>query len=187
MDGVSRRFVDALWPEKPDFHAALPSQVAIFERAERTDKQHPIPLIKGSKNVEFQALRAIFRVSSANSTNKGHRDIVKANTKQTIAPASRLKRSHEARYSLSEALERIHLLVGGLRLNPQRVRSNLDLSGGMISGEAIMLELGKTIGRQHAHDVVISSCASRGIPKLIFSRSPGSRSPCHGAFEPERD
>jgi hypothetical protein len=74
VDGVSRRFVDALWPAKPDFHAALPSQVAIFERAEPTDKQHQIPLIKGSKNVEFHALRAIFRVASANFTNKGHRD-----------------------------------------------------------------------------------------------------------------
>jgi len=39
------------------------------------DKQQQIPLIKGSKNVEFHALRAIFRVASANSTNKGHRDI----------------------------------------------------------------------------------------------------------------
>ena len=34
------------------------------------------------------------------------------------------------------------------------MRSNLALSGGMISSEAIMLELGKTLGRQHAHDVV---------------------------------
>ncbi|MBV9643424.1 MAG: adenylosuccinate lyase family protein, partial [Verrucomicrobia bacterium] len=51
---------------------------------------------------------------------------------------------------IGEALERIHLIVDGLRLNPQRMRSNLDLSGGMISAEAIMLELGKTIGRQHA-------------------------------------
>jgi hypothetical protein len=40
----------------------------------RTDKQHQIPLIKGSKNLEFHALKAIFRIASANSTNKGHRD-----------------------------------------------------------------------------------------------------------------
>jgi hypothetical protein len=76
VDGVSRRFVDALWLAKADFHAALPSEVAIFEHEEPTDKQHQIPLIKGSKNVEFHALRAIFRVASANSTNKGHRDNV---------------------------------------------------------------------------------------------------------------
>ena len=65
-----------------------------------------------------------------------------------------------------EELERIRLVVSGLRLNPQRMRSNIDLSGGMISGEAIMLELGKTIGRQHAHDVVYEAAqaaASRGL------------------------
>jgi 3-carboxy-cis,cis-muconate cycloisomerase len=66
---------------------------------------------------------------------------------------------------IGEALERVDLIVGGLRLNPQRMRSNLDLSGGMISGEAIMLELGKSIGRQHAHDVVYEAAqtaASQG-------------------------
>jgi hypothetical protein len=39
-------------------------------------ERHQIPLIKGSKNVKFRPLRAIFRVASANSTNKGHPDIV---------------------------------------------------------------------------------------------------------------
>lgn len=47
------------------------------------------------------------------------------------------------------------------------MRSNLDLSGGMISSEAIMLELGKTLGRQRAHDVVYEAAqasASQGKP-----------------------
>jgi adenylosuccinate lyase len=69
---------------------------------------------------------------------------------------------------IGEALERIHLVVGGLRLNPQRMRSNLDLSGGMISGEAIMLELGKTIGRQHAHDVVYQAAQAAASQNLSF-------------------
>jgi 3-carboxy-cis,cis-muconate cycloisomerase len=73
-----------------------------------------------------------------------------------------------------EMLERIHLIVGGLSLHPQRMRSNLDLSGGMISSEAIMLELGKTIGRQHAHDVVYeaaqASASDEGsFPQLLAS------------------
>ena len=73
-----------------------------------------------------------------------------------------------------EVLARIHLIVVGLRLNPERMRSNLDLSGGMISSEAIMLELGKTIGRQHAHNVVYESAqasASNGqsFPELLAS------------------
>jgi 3-carboxy-cis,cis-muconate cycloisomerase len=73
-----------------------------------------------------------------------------------------------------EMLERIHLLVVELRLKPERMRSNLDLSGGMISSEAIMLELGRTIGRQHAHDVVYEAAqtsASQGksFPELLAS------------------
>jgi 3-carboxy-cis,cis-muconate cycloisomerase len=69
---------------------------------------------------------------------------------------------------IGEALERIHLIVGGLRLNPQRMRSNLDLSGGMISAEAIMLELGKTIGRQHAHDVVYQAAQAAASQNTSF-------------------
>jgi 3-carboxy-cis,cis-muconate cycloisomerase len=69
---------------------------------------------------------------------------------------------------LGEALERIHLIVDGLRLNPQRMRSNLDLSGGMISAEAIMLELGKTIGRHHAHHVVYEAAQAAASQNISF-------------------
>jgi adenylosuccinate lyase len=34
------------------------------------------------------------------------------------------------------------------------MRENLDLSGGLIMAEALMLELGRQIGRQRAHDAV---------------------------------
>ena len=42
----------------------------------------------------------------------------------------------------------------GLRLDPARMRANLDLGGGLIMAEAVMLDLGAAIGRQHAHDAV---------------------------------
>jgi 3-carboxy-cis,cis-muconate cycloisomerase len=48
------------------------------------------------------------------------------------------------------------------------MRSNLDLSGGMISGEAIMLELGKTIGRQHAHDIVYQAAQAAASQNSSF-------------------
>ena len=41
-----------------------------------------------------------------------------------------------------------------LKVFPDRMRKNLDLSGGLIMSEQIMLELGKKLGRQRAHDVV---------------------------------
>jgi 3-carboxy-cis,cis-muconate cycloisomerase len=53
-----------------------------------------------------------------------------------------------------EGLTRLDLIVGNLQVYPERMRANLNLSGGLISSEAIMLELGKTIGRQQAHEVV---------------------------------
>jgi 3-carboxy-cis,cis-muconate cycloisomerase len=73
-----------------------------------------------------------------------------------------------------DVLERLHLILTGLRLNPERMRSNLDLSGGMISSEAIMLELGKTIGRQEAHDVVYEAAQAaalhgKSFPELLES------------------
>ena len=36
----------------------------------------------------------------------------------------------------------------------KRMRANLDLGGGLIMAEAIMLDLGAKLGRQHAHDIV---------------------------------
>src|SRR5579871_2934327 len=77
-------------------------------------------------------------------------------------------------YTLTEAcgltgdiLLRLHVLITGLQLFPERMRRNLDLSGGMIMREAIMLSLGKTMGRQRAHDIVYDAAqtaATSGRP-----------------------
>ncbi|MGE3536774.1 MAG: adenylosuccinate lyase family protein [Candidatus Tectimicrobiota bacterium] len=53
-----------------------------------------------------------------------------------------------------DMLQRLLELFAGLQVFPQRMRQNLDLSGGLIMAEALMLELGKEIGRQRAHDAV---------------------------------
>src|SRR6266545_6296125 len=53
-----------------------------------------------------------------------------------------------------DILQRLIVLFDGLQLFPARMRVNLDLSGGLIMAEALMLELGKQIGRQRAHDAV---------------------------------
>src|SRR5688572_7717262 len=64
--------------------------------------------------------------------------------------------SAEARACIltGDILARVSAVVGGLTLNPERMRANLDLGGGLILAEAVMLDLGAAIGRQHAHDVV---------------------------------
>ena len=53
-----------------------------------------------------------------------------------------------------DMLARLGEVCRGLRLDPGRMRANLDLGGGLIMAEAVMLDLGLAIGRQHAHDVV---------------------------------
>ena len=53
-----------------------------------------------------------------------------------------------------DILERLRMLMEGIQLFPERMRRNLDRSAGLIMSEALMLELGRTIGRQRAHDVI---------------------------------
>jgi 3-carboxy-cis,cis-muconate cycloisomerase len=62
----------------------------------------------------------------------------------------------EARAAIAtgDMLARLVEVMRGLQLHPERMRKNLDLGGGLIMAEAVMLNLGKAIGRQHAHDIV---------------------------------
>jgi 3-carboxy-cis,cis-muconate cycloisomerase len=53
-----------------------------------------------------------------------------------------------------DVLQRMIALFHGLQIFPERMRANVELSGGLIMAEALMLELGKQIGRQRAHDAV---------------------------------
>src|SRR6185437_2675432 len=64
--------------------------------------------------------------------------------------------SADARASIAtgDMLSRLVEVLRGLKLVPERMRANLDIGGGLIMAEAVMLDLGKAIGRQHAHDVV---------------------------------
>src|SRR6478752_880269 len=77
----------------------------------------------------------------------------------------------EARASiaLGDALSRLVEVLQGLRLDPARMRRNLDLSGGLIMAEAVMLDLGAAIGRQHAHDVVYDAAQAAFVEGRSFS------------------
>ena len=48
------------------------------------------------------------------------------------------------------------------------MRANLDLGGGLIMAEAVMLDLGAAIGRQHAHDVVYDSAMAAAVENKSF-------------------
>jgi len=51
---------------------------------------------------------------------------------------------------------------------PARMRENLDLSGGLIMAEALMLELGKQIGRQRAHDAIYDAAQASATQARPF-------------------
>jgi 3-carboxy-cis,cis-muconate cycloisomerase len=60
------------------------------------------------------------------------------------------------------------VLFDGLQVFPERMRANLDLSGGLIMAEALMLELGKQIGRQRAHDAVYDAAQASATQRRPF-------------------
>ncbi len=68
-----------------------------------------------------------------------------------------------------DMLGRLAEVMRGLKVDPKRLRANLDLGGGLIMGEAIMLDLGKAIGRQHAHDVVYDAAQATVVEGKPFS------------------
>ncbi|HEX3954310.1 MAG TPA: adenylosuccinate lyase family protein [Stellaceae bacterium] len=77
----------------------------------------------------------------------------------------------EARAAIAsgDMLARLVEVLRGLRLDPERMRANLDLGGGLIMAEAVMLDLGKTIGRQHAHDVVYDAAQAAFVEQKSFA------------------
>jgi adenylosuccinate lyase len=68
-----------------------------------------------------------------------------------------------------DVLSRLGEVLRGLRLDPARMRRNLDLGGGLIMAEAVMLQLGATIGRQHAHDVVYDAAQAAFVEGRSFA------------------
>jgi adenylosuccinate lyase len=67
-----------------------------------------------------------------------------------------------------DMLARLAEVMRGVRLDPARMRRNLDLGGGLIMAEAVMLDLGATIGRQHAHDVVYDAAQAAFVEGRSF-------------------
>jgi 3-carboxy-cis,cis-muconate cycloisomerase len=67
-----------------------------------------------------------------------------------------------------DLLQRLCVLLDGLQVFPARMRENLDLTGGLIMAEALMLELGKQIGRQRAHDAVYDAAQASVTERRPF-------------------
>lgn len=64
----------------------------------------------------------------------------------------------EAFLLVSSALRQAQFALSGLQVNVPRMRSNMELSHGLIVAEAVMMALAPVLGRQHAHHVVYEVC-----------------------------
>jgi 3-carboxy-cis,cis-muconate cycloisomerase len=64
----------------------------------------------------------------------------------------------EAFLASSGALGQARFMLEGLTVDAGRMRRNLDLTGGLIVAEAVMMALAEHTGRQVAHDVVYGAC-----------------------------
>jgi 3-carboxy-cis,cis-muconate cycloisomerase len=58
----------------------------------------------------------------------------------------------------AHALQQMLQAVAGLRVDPQRMRDNLDMTQGQIMAEAVTLALAPVLGRAAAYDVVERAC-----------------------------
>ncbi|MDA0768619.1 MAG: adenylosuccinate lyase family protein [Chloroflexi bacterium] len=85
-----------------------------------------------------------------------------------------------------DILQRLVNLFGGLRVFPERMRKNLDLSGGLIMAEAVMLELGREIGRQSAHDAVYDAAQASFLENRPFTDTLAEVGEVSSRLSPER-
>ncbi|RZS56925.1 class-II fumarase/aspartase family protein [Sphaerotilus mobilis] len=75
----------------------------------------------------------------------------------------------EAFCLLAGALRQSRAVLEGLEVDPVAMRRNIDLTGGLVMSEAVMMGLGHHIGREHAHDLVYDLCReslARRVPLL---------------------
>lgn len=75
----------------------------------------------------------------------------------------------EAFCLLAGALKQSRAVLEGLEVDPAAMRRNIDLTGGLVMSEAVMMGLGHHLGREHAHDLVYDLCReslARRVPLL---------------------
>ena len=64
----------------------------------------------------------------------------------------------EAFCLMAGALKQSRFVIEGLQVDAEAMRRNIDLTGGLVMSEAVMMGLGPYIGREYAHDLVYDLC-----------------------------
>ena len=66
------------------------------------------------------------------------------------------------------ALKQTSFVLAGLEVDVERMRSNIDITNGLVMAEAVMMGLGPHIGREYAHDLVYDICRTATRSKRSF-------------------
>jgi 3-carboxy-cis,cis-muconate cycloisomerase len=88
-------------------------------------------------------------------------------------------------------LHQIRLVLSTAQAVPARMRANLDLDGGLVMAEAVMMALAPELGRSRAHEIVSRACGiarENGQPLAeVLSHEPFSATipPKAAVFDPE--
>ncbi|MCZ4586985.1 MULTISPECIES: lyase family protein [Rhodococcus] len=60
-------------------------------------------------------------------------------------------------------------LLEGLQVNVERMRRNVGITGGQVNAESLMMILDSSIGRDHAHHLLVELTRSADLRNLNFS------------------
>jgi 3-carboxy-cis,cis-muconate cycloisomerase len=59
---------------------------------------------------------------------------------------------------IAGALKQTNFILAGLEVDTAQMRRNLNITDGLVMSEAVMMGLGRAMGRERAHDVVYDLC-----------------------------
>jgi adenylosuccinate lyase len=71
--------------------------------------------------------------------------------------------------AMGDVLVRLAHVVDGMTFDPDRMAHNLQLTGGLIMAEAVMMRLGEVMGRQRAHDLVFEAAQAAAAGRGTFA------------------
>ena len=72
----------------------------------------------------------------------------------------------EAFCLMAGALKQSIAVVQGLEVDPAAMRRNIDMTRGLVMSEAVMMGLGRHLGREYAHDLVYDLCREAALKNL---------------------
>jgi 3-carboxy-cis,cis-muconate cycloisomerase len=59
---------------------------------------------------------------------------------------------------IAGALKQTNFIMAGLEVDEAQMRKNVDITNGLVMSEAVMMGLGRALGRERAHDLVYDLC-----------------------------